>query len=110
AYGALLLWTALALVWLAGGPPPPSPSPGLALLLSINLGLLGWRLAMRAGFVTRAYGWREGLRSLPRVVVGNAIAMLAARRALMLYLMLRRTGAAPWNKTAHVFPRELPAE
>src|SRR5690606_31457751 len=98
AYGALLLWTALALVRLAGGPPPPSPSPGLALLLSINLGLLGWRLAMRAGFVTRAYGWREGLRSLPRVVVGNAIAMLAARRALMLYLMLRRTGAAPWNK------------
>jgi len=110
AYDALLLWTVLFLASLAGAPPPPAPSPALALLLSINLGLLVWRLAMRTGFVTRTYGWREGLRSVPRVIVGNAIAMLAARRALMTYLKLRRTGTAAWDKIAHFFPRELPAE
>jgi adsorption protein B len=110
AYAALVLWTGLFLAARAGGPAPPPVAPGLALLLAVNLALLGWRLTMRFGFVARAYGWREGLRALPRVVVGNAIAMLAARRALILYFRLRRTGTATWDKTAHVFPRELPAE
>jgi adsorption protein B len=110
AYAALVLWTGRFLVALAGGPALRPVPPGLALLMTTNAGLLGWRLAMRFGFVARAYGWREGLRAIPRVVIGNAIAMLAARRALVLYLRFRRTGAAAWDKTAHVFPRELPAE
>ena len=36
--------------------------------------------------------------------------LMAARRALVLYVRFRRTGAAAWDKTAHVFPHELPAE
>ena len=72
--------------------------------------LLVWRLAMRFTFVTRAYGWREGLRSIPRVVVSNAIAMMAARRAVFRYLSIRRTGNASWDKTVHAFPSQVPAE
>ena len=85
-------------------------SAGLALLLTANSLLLAWRLAMRFGFVTAGYGWREGVRSIPRVVVSNAIAMLAARRAIVRYLLIRRTGRISWDKTSHAFPATMPAE
>jgi adsorption protein B len=60
---------------------------------------------MRAGFTASAYGLREGLLSIPRLVVGNVIAMLAAGRAVSLHL-----GGGPkrWEKTRHIFPAELP--
>jgi adsorption protein B len=110
AYATLLLWTILSAVdWLTAWQLRPIP-PFLSLLLTVNGGLLVWRLAMRFGFVSHAYGWREGLRSLPRVLVGNAIAMLAARRAVTRYLGIRRTGLSPWDKTHHAFPEQLPAE
>lgn len=110
AYLALTLWTLLFAAERLGGRKMQPFSGFLSAMLSINLGLLGWRLAMRFGFVTAAYGWREGLRSIPRIVVANAIAMLAARRALMRYQALRRGGRSAWDKTAHVFPAQLPAE
>lgn len=110
AYAALVLWSALfAAEWLTPYRMAPI-SDGLSLLLTVNLALLVWRLAMRFGFVTRAYGWREGLRAPPRVIVGNAIAMLAARRAVTRYLGNRRTGASVWDKTDHAFPAQIPAE
>ena len=62
---------------------------------------------MRFGFVAHAYGWREGLRSVPRILVGNAISMLAARQAVMRY---SAPGKAGWDKTAHAFPAIVPAE
>ena len=105
-YLALALWAALLL---AGRAMPPF-SPAFRLLAAINALLLLWRLAMRFGFVARAHGWREGLRSLPRVITANIITMMAARRALGRYLGLRRSGRAPWGKTAHAFPSRLPAE
>jgi adsorption protein B len=107
-YLAFLLWTGRAAATLAGGAPPPRIPQPLQLLLLVNGGLLAWRLAMRAAFVTRAYGWREGLRSVPRTLIGNAIAMLAARQAVMRYVGGR--GQAAWDKTAHAFPVEMPAE
>jgi adsorption protein B len=110
AYATLLLWMLLEARRIAtGGPQLPIPEQ-LALLMKINLGLLAWRLAMRFGFVTQAYGWRQGLASIPRVIVANLIAMLAARRAVFRYLRIRRTGAMQWSKTVHAFPAELPAE
>ncbi len=110
AYVALVLWGALyALELFADRAMRPIPA-FLSALLTINLGLLVWRLAMRFGFVARAYGWREGLFSLPRVVIANIVSMLAARRAVMRYLTGRRTGASVWGKTAHAFPARLPAE
>jgi adsorption protein B len=109
-YAALLLWGVLQLRLILTGVGPEPVSPELALLLEINLALLAWRLAMRFGFVTQAYGWREGLRSIPRVVISNVIAMLAARRAVFRYLRIRKNGRTSWDKTAHAFPAELPAE
>jgi adsorption protein B len=109
-YLALVLWTLLFVVRALTGFEPRSISPELVLLLQFNLMLLLWRLAMRFTFVTRAYGWREGLRSVPRVVVSNIIAMMAARRAVFRYLSIRRSGGPSWDKTTHAFPAEIPAE
>jgi bacteriophage N4 adsorption protein B len=106
AYFALGLF---ALLLLAGHALAPF-SPTLTLLLALNSALLLWRLAMRFAFVARLHGWREGLRSLPRTITANIIAMLAARRAMVRYLGLLRTGAQRWDKTAHAFPQQLPAE
>jgi bacteriophage N4 adsorption protein B len=87
-----------------------APTPLLGALLSLSGTLLLWRLAMRCLFVTRAYGWREGLRAIPRAVIGNVIAIMAARRALWLYLTMRRDGVVRWDKTRHVLPDHMPAE
>lgn len=109
-YLSLLLFVIIALAQILTGYQPKAITPTLAFLLAVNAVLLLWRLAMRFGFVTLGYGWREGLRSIPRVVVSNIIAMMAARRALFLYLRIRRTGSPRWDKTAHAFPSTLPAE
>ena len=82
--------------------PPP---PALYTLLAINAALLGWRILMRIGFTTAAYGWRQGLLSVPRLVVGNLVAVLAARRALVVHAT---GGPRQWDKTRHIFPTELP--
>jgi len=73
--------------------------------LTVNAWLLAWRVLMRACFTTKAYGLAEGLRSVPRLLIGNVIAMLAAARAVSLHL---GGGARRWDKTRHVFPAELP--
>ena len=104
-YLAALLWAQVSLASALGAPIEVPVSAALAMLMSINAWLLGWRLLMRAGFTTAAYGWREGLRSLPRTVVANLIAVLAARRALKLH---STGGARRWDKTHHIFPMELP--
>jgi adsorption protein B len=110
AYVALLLWGALQALSITTGQEPHAVAPGLALLLQVNFTLLAWRLLMRFSFVTRAYGWREGLRSVPRVAVSNFVAMFAARSAVMRYLGIRKGGRACWDKTVHAFPSEVPAE
>ena len=105
AYGAALLWSQIWLAEALGAPIKARLSPSLITLLTINGWLLGWRVLMRAGFTTAAYGWGEGVRSVPRLVVGNVIAMLAAARAVSLHL---GGGASRWDKTRHIFPAELP--
>lgn len=104
AYLSILLWALSLGGHLLGGTRLPAQSPLMQALLWTNFGLLVWRLAVRAAFVGRAYGWREALWSLPRVLSSNAVALLAARRALFAYL--RMLGGAPprWDKTAHQFP------
>ncbi len=104
AYTAALLWSQIWIAHAIGAPVQVELDPALATLLTVNAWLLAWRVAMRAGFTTSAYGWRQGLLSVPRLVVGNVIAMLAAWRALSLYLA---RGAPRWDKTRHIFPREL---
>ncbi len=108
AYVALVLWALLSLRHIFLGISAPPVPPLLGTFLNISFVLLVWRLAMRFAFVTHAYGWREGLRSVPRVVVANAIAMLAARRAVIGYIGARKRGRPKWDKTTHAFPMLLP--
>lgn len=83
--------------------PSPIP-PAVEQLLRVSLGLLVWRLAVRAFLVGRIYGWREAARSIPRSVVANMIAIMATRRAMILYWRIRRDGRVVWDKTTHRFP------
>lgn len=110
AYASLLIWGVSYGLELLTGREMAAVSDLLSSLLVLNSVLLVWRLGMRVGFVTRVYHWREGIRSIPRVLIGNIIAMRAARLAVMRYLVTRRTGTAIWGKTAHNFPAQLPAE
>jgi adsorption protein B len=105
AYGAALLWSQLWLAEALGAPIHARVDPAIVTLLTINGCLLGWRVLMRALFTASAYGWFEGLLSIPRLVVGNVIAMLAAARAVSLHI---GGGARRWDKTRHIFPAELP--
>jgi adsorption protein B len=104
AYGAALLWLQLWLAEGLGAPVHARLDPRLVALLTINGWLLAWRVLMRAYFTGSAYGWRQGLLSIPRLFIGNIIAMLAAARALSLHL---GGGAKRWDKTRHVFPPEF---
>jgi glycosyl transferase family 2 len=109
-YLAALLWL-MVKAWEGYSGLAPAPlSATLSLLLTVNAGLLAWRVAMRFGFVARAYGWREGLRSIARTPVANVVTMLAATQALGRYRAIRRTGRLRWDKTAHVYPAAVPAE
>jgi adsorption protein B len=105
AYTAALLWSQLWLAEALGAPVQARMDQTLKLLLTVNFWLLAWRAAMRACFTASAYGWGQGLLSVPRLVVGNVIAMLAAARAVSLHL---GGGAKRWDKTRHIFPAELP--
>ena len=105
AYSAALLWSQLWLAEALGAPVQARMDPFVILILTINFWLLAWRVLMRACFTGSAYGWREGLLSIPRLVIGNVVAMLAAARALSLHLS---GGARRWDKTRHIFPAELP--
>ncbi|WP_174286271.1 glycosyl transferase family protein [Sphingomonas bacterium] len=103
AYAALLGWGIVGAIhwgWAVRWPMPGGPD----WLVEVNLMLLGWRLAMRMAFTGRAYGWREAWWSVPRFVVGNYVALLAARRALTRYVAMLRGAPMVWDKTRHAFP------
>ena len=86
----------------------PSDS-NMAVLLTLNSLVLGWRLIMRGMFTTHAHGWREGLFSLPRALVGNYINFRAAARALRRYIAIAlRRERNIWEKTDHRFPTKMP--
>lgn len=77
-------------------------------LLALNAMLLLWRLAMRWHFTARCYGPREAMRALPRAFVSNVIAILSARRALLLYWQMLRSGTVVWDKTEHREEQAVP--
>ena len=105
AYAAALLWAQLWLAESLGAPVQARMGPLLVTLLTINAWLLAWRILMRACFTASAYGIGQGLLSIPRLVVGNVIAILAALRAVSLHM---GGGAKRWDKTRHIFPSSLP--
>ena len=103
AYLAALLWTQMWLAKALGAPVEVEFDPGLVTLLWVNFWLLLWRIAMRVAFTASAYGPGEGFMSVPRLVVGNVIAMFAAGRAIAIHLS---GGPKRWDKTSHIFPAE----
>ncbi|MFC3579020.1 glycosyl transferase family protein [Sphingomonas hylomeconis] len=107
AYLAATLWLlSAALHGVSGVGIPPVPEP-LATLLGVNASLLLWRLGVRALFTGRAYGKRQAAWSVPRMFVGNLIAMVAAQRALIRYVGMLRGRPPCWDKTAHTFPDDV---
>jgi adsorption protein B len=108
AYAGLILGALLhASDWLLGRTSSPWPDP-LPMLLAATSVILVWRMAVRMLFVWRAYGVGEALRSVPRTIIANIIAMMAARRAVMLYLKHLDGRALAWDKTTHRFPDATP--
>lgn len=86
-------------------------SPGLKMLLWLNFAALGWRLAARAVFTAREFGPAQGVLALPRVIVSNTVAIVAARRALFAYVRSLAGAPALWDKTEHTsHPALAPAE
>lgn len=80
---------------------PLAPSRELTVLLWANLAALVWRAAARTLFTTREFGLAEGLLAAPRIVVSNAIAIVAGRRALFAYVRSLRGTPTGWDKTEH---------
>lgn len=110
AYAALTLTLILRLVAFGTGLPMLPDTPLMHGCLIAGGVLLSWRAMMRCAFVTQIYGWREGLRAIPRTFVSNVVAMMAARKAVSVYLRMRRDGVVRWDKTMHAFPMTIPAE
>lgn len=109
AYAALLAWAAGAIGHAVTRSAAPAISSGMRMMLTATMALLSWRVVARILVTGRSYGWREALWSLPRLMVANLIALLAARRAIVRYAGIL-TGAPPrWDKTTHVFP-DTPSE
>ncbi len=102
-YLAFFLWLQLVIAHALGAPVGFTPSPLLGGLLKINAILLAWRMLMRFAFTAHAYGVVEGLRAIPRSVVGNLVAVLAARRALDFHARRDRR----WEKTDHIFVSDI---
>jgi bacteriophage N4 adsorption protein B len=104
AYFDMLLGIVIFVLASVTGHPLLAFSPTLDFLMGMTAILLVWRMLARCFFVTRLYGFLEGIRSIPRMVVGNVIAILAARRAIFLYARMLRNRTTIWEKTAHKFP------
>lgn len=84
-------------------------SPTLAWLVWVNACMLGWRLVLRAIFTAREHGMREGLLAIPRIVISNTVAIVAARRALAAYVRSLVGGnAVVWEKTEHSHHPAIP--
>ena len=104
AYLGLLLWVIVSFGSQAGYYQLPPFDPGFRLLMITNGAILVWRIGTRGVCTAHHYGWRQAIWSVPRMFVGNVIAVMAARRALMAYATSLRGHALAWDKTRHHIP------
>ncbi|MDQ6881826.1 MAG: glycosyl transferase family protein [Pseudomonadota bacterium] len=110
AYALLLQFVALdigagAHWWRATPSTLFTPDSAWIALLWVNAGFFGVRASHRFYFTARLYGWRHGLLSLPRMVIGNFVNCMAVARAWRLYIASVVSGRKlAWDKTAHDFP------
>ncbi|HEX4847094.1 MAG TPA: glycosyl transferase family protein [Novosphingobium sp.] len=101
AYLLLAVDAVLLAAHLAGWRGDLTLSPALRLMLMLSLAGFVWRAGLRGLFTAREYGWREGVRGILRIPVGNIIAIMAGRRALAAYMRSLRGEAVVWDKTVH---------
>jgi adsorption protein B len=74
-------------------------------LVLTDTGLMLWRFAHRFMSVSRIYGRRAGLLSIPRLPVSNIVNFAATVRAFVQFFSARhRQKHVEWEKTAHTFP------
>ena len=74
-------------------------------LITANLALMTNRAVQRCYFATTRYDWREGLLSIPRIIVSNIINFCSTCRATYIYANHLVTGKRiAWDKTSHAFP------
>ncbi len=104
AYIVVVLAALSAAIVMLGAPPIFAVSEVNQTLIVWNSAFLLWRMLVRSYFVARVYGWSEGLLSIPRTVVANVIAIMAARRAVFQYWGVARGQKLLWDKTEHKFP------
>lgn len=110
AYLAIPVWGVSLLLHAVLGEAMPYAGRRDSLATSLwiaNTALLAWRLSIRMLFTGRSYGLREAVWALPRFFVGNLVSLVAAPRALFLYVGMLRGAAPVWDKTRHDFP-DLP--
>ncbi len=108
AYLCIVLTTILLLFEAAGLHTPQTLPPLTIALLLANSLFLVWRLAVRAAFVAVLYGPGEAMLSIPRSIVANIIAIMAARRACAAYVRHILGEPLRWDKTEHhVVPGKL---
>ncbi|HQS69909.1 MAG: hypothetical protein B7Y36_16735 [Novosphingobium sp. 28-62-57] len=101
AYLLIVLWPALLVLEALGLIAALPPGDFLQGLLVFNIVSLLWRLAMRAFFSGREYGWSEGVRALLRFPIGNVISIIATRRAISAYIRVLAGGRLRWEHTVH---------
>jgi adsorption protein B len=104
AYLGLLCWLIVSAGVIAGVHQPAALDPAFRVLLIGNGLVLAWRLMVRASCTGWHYGWQQALWSVPRALVGNIIAVMAARRAVAGYAASLRGAALLWDKTRHHIP------
>lgn len=109
-YLSMPLWVVSLLhAGAAGASPYPGAAHPIAVwLLFANAALLAWRLIVRMVFTGRSYGRREAIWALPRFLVGNLVSLIAAPRAVFVYIGMLRGAAPVWDKTRHEFPDLAP--
>lgn len=103
-YLGLVLWLVAGTAALGGAFRLAPMDPAAHSLMVLTGFALAWRLLVRMVCTGWEHGWAEALWSVPRALVGNVIAVMAARRALVAYAASLRGAELPWDKTGHRIP------
>lgn len=92
-----VLWLADAMGWHPAGKLPTL----VYWVLMVTTATFAWRGLVRAVLVAREYGWGEAAGAVLRIPVGNVIAIMATRRAVVRYARTLFGTPATWDKTEH---------
>jgi len=86
-------------------PPLIATNGWIAVLLGLNGIAFILRVTQRYYFTARTFGWRHGILSIPRMIIGNFVNFMAMARAWKQYLSHLIFGTRlAWDKTMHDFP------